>query len=290
MTPLTTSLAIAPSSIVADAETTVTARIENTNDDAQDLSTVTIALPAGVTYVAGSTVGLPEPTVGATGLVFDGTGVEIAADGALQFTFKVTSSVAGVHTLNLSAVVESRVDVTPSSAQLTVGAPELPIVSTFDPGTVTAGDRSTLVAGVLNEHDVDFTLDELVVTLPAGATYVAGSADGLPEPTMSGSTLVFAGPILVEADSLLPFIIEVNTTAPGALVFTLAGTAAGANVLNSQATLNVEAVLAKKDPSELAQTGADGSNAMALGAIAGVLLLGSAVAVSAATLRRNALK
>jgi len=297
---LTTSLSVVPAAVLVDDEATVTARIENPNDTAQDFSSATITLPAGVEYVAGTAAGIDEPVFDAGQLLFDGAGAEIAADGSIEFTFNVTSAAVGVYTLAMSAAVESRIDVTPSSAQLTVGIPELPTILSFDPETVTVGDRSTLVGGVINEHGVDFTLDELVVTLPEGATYVAGSADGIAEPVVDGANLVFAGPILVEADSMLPFIVEIETAVTGAQVFTLSGTSQGATVLASEATLTVEAVVVPPvqpdapkptaDPAVLANTGADATSQIALGTIAGVLVLGAAAALGAAAIRRNALK
>lgn len=295
VTTLSTSLTIDPASVLTGDEATVTARVANPNDSVQDLSTATITLPAGVEYVAGSAVGIDEPTVSGGQLVFDGDGAEIAADGALQFTFKVTSATVGVYSIGLSAAVESRVDVTPSSAELTVGVPELPTLLSFDPETVKVGELSTLTAGVINEHGVDFTVDELTLTLPEGVSYVAGSAQGISEPVVNGSTLVFAGPIVVEADSMFPFVLGIKATAAGEQTFTLTGVSEGATVLSSQATLKAEAVVVPpapidKKPAALAQTGAEITQLYALGAVAGALVLGSAAAMGLAAKRRHALK
>lgn len=291
VTTLTTSLAIDPASVLLDGEATVTARIDNPNDTAQDLSSATITLPAGVEYVAGSAIGIAEPVVDAGQLLFDGAGAEIAPDGSLQFTFRVTSSTAGVYSLGLAAAVESRVDVTPSSAQLNVGLPQLPTLLSFDPESVTVGERSTLVGGVINEHAVDFTLSQLVLTLPEGAAYVPGSADGIVEPVVDGRNLVFAGPINLESNAMLPFIVEIETSAAGAQVFSLAGTAEGATVVTSETTLTVVApAVTPETPAELAKTGAGATNEIVIGVIAGALVLGAAATLGAGALRRNALK
>lgn len=296
---LSTSLAVDPASVLVGDQATVTARVENPNDIAQDLSDATITLPEGVAYVTGSTTGIAEPVLDDGQLVFDGVGAEITANGALEFTFKVTSATVGTYTIDLAAAVESRVDVTPSSAQLVVQTEifELPTLLSFDPETVTVGDRSTLAGSVINEYGADFTVDELLVTLPEGASYVAGSAEGITDPVVDGTTLTFAGPILVEAGGTFPFSLQVATAQAGEQTFTLEGTSADADVLDSHATLTVEAAVVPPTPTEeeptaptgeLASTGVDTSQLLALSVVGGVLLLGSAVALGIAARRRHA--
>lgn len=286
---LSSALTITPTSVLTEDTAQVAARVSNPNAWAQELSGATVSLPAGVQYVSGSAVGIAEPVVNAGQLTFDGARAAIAADGSFGFTFEVTSASVGVHAIGLDAAVASRIDVTPSSAQFTVALRSLSTLLSFDPAAVHVGDRSALTGGIVNDGGVDVVVDSLAVTLPGGASYVPGSAQGLGEPVAHGTTLVFAGPIVVPARSTLPVALEVEATASGAQVFTLTGTSTRATVLDSSAALTVQAHASPGTKrGELASSGADLASLYALGGAGAVLICGSTVLLGFAARRRRA--
>lgn len=139
LSSLTTSLSTAPSTVFVGAETTVTATINNPNLADQSLTSAVVTIPAGTSYVAGSTSGAPEPTVSGTTLTFAAAGVA-PGNAALTFSFKVRGDAETTGTLALEGTVASGAPVLGSTAALTVESevPE-PTVVTPTPATVVQG-------------------------------------------------------------------------------------------------------------------------------------------------------
>lgn len=127
----------------------------------------------------------------------------------------------------------------------------LPLPTTLTPADATTPvtDANTITATVQNPNVMDVTLSDLVVTLSDGLTYVPGTTTGAGEPTVSGQTLTFAGPIPVAAGTTVPVTFDVTSDTAGSYGISLMGhETGGAPVLESNTTVVFEGVAPTPTP------------------------------------------
>lgn len=123
-----------------------------------------------------------------------------------------------------------------------LGEVGLPTSLSAAPSSVAVGASSTVSASVNNPNVTAQSLTSLTMTLPSQVNYVADSASGIGEPTVSadGRSLTFAGPIAVDAEGTLNFTIQVAGATIGIGTLELFGSSAGgAPVLSSSGSITV---------------------------------------------------
>ncbi|MEZ3161827.1 hypothetical protein AB1K54_15010 [Microbacterium sp. BWT-B31] len=90
-------------------------------------------------------------------------------------------------------------------------------------------------------------LADLTVELPPGFTYTPGSATGVGEPTVSGSTLTFPGPLEIPPNAQLQFAFAVTVgTNPGVFTIDVSGTGVSVDVTGTSGAAPIT-VLAQAD-------------------------------------------
>ena len=142
--PLVVTKTAADAQVEAGGETSYTISIDNPSANEVSLTAVTDALPAGFTYVDGSTTGdiTADPTVSGQNLTWEGP---IAVPGAstLDFSFSVTvSDTPGTYTNSANATGEGLVIIGAADvAPVEVVAPAGPTTTT------TAGPSTTAPPG-----------------------------------------------------------------------------------------------------------------------------------------------
>lgn len=122
--PLTTTKTAAQSSVSAGARDSYTITITNPNAIQSTLASITDTLPAGFSYVSGSTTGATATDPGVAGQVLTWNGpFTVAASGSVSLTFGVTAaSTPGTYTNLASAVAQGEFTVvgTGPTAPITV--------------------------------------------------------------------------------------------------------------------------------------------------------------------------
>lgn len=149
--PVTSEITTEPT-VASGTEATVNVGLDNPNVVAIDVDDVAITLPAGFSYVAGSTTGSGEPTQDGNVLHFPGP-FSLAADGGTAgFSFRVTASGDGMVTLHLAGtsssgapVLESRtdVDVTAGAEPTATTSPTATTEPTTEPTTPATTEPTT---------------------------------------------------------------------------------------------------------------------------------------------------
>jgi uncharacterized repeat protein (TIGR01451 family) len=131
------------------------------------------------------------------------------------------------------------------------GLEAIPTAITAEDLTPLAGQQDGLEVTITNPNDVAASVADLQMTLPAGATYVAGSTGGAltEDPSINGDVLVYAGPIDVPAGGDATLTLDITAPlVPGPATITVDGGDAGAApVLDSAVTLDVQPVDADSD-------------------------------------------
>lgn len=89
--PLTTAVSVAPPEVTtAGGQVTYTVTVHNDNDAPVPLATLTATLPAGFSYVSGSTTGdvAGNPAITGQALAWDASAATVPAHGGISFTFR----------------------------------------------------------------------------------------------------------------------------------------------------------------------------------------------------------
>lgn len=148
--PLVVTKAADDAQVETGGETGYTITIDNPSANEVSLTSVTDALPAGFTYVDGTTTGdiTADPTVSGQNLTWDGP-IAIGGSSTLSFHFSVTvSGTPGTYTNSANAtgeglVIIGAVDVAP----VEVVAPTGPTTTSPGTGPTTAGPTTTAPPG-----------------------------------------------------------------------------------------------------------------------------------------------
>jgi hypothetical protein len=146
------------------------------------------------------------------------------------------------------------------------------------------GDRIAVTARIENPNVFPLVIDDLTAMLPAGASYVPGSVDGIRSPRASAERLDF-GTVSLAPGGLLVFRFAIRPNLAGPETLELAGvTRGGPPVLASRALLRIHAA-PSPTPSPAAgpsmSTAAD-ATALAAGAVGAAMALFAGTAVIAA--------
>jgi uncharacterized repeat protein (TIGR01451 family) len=251
--------------IAADAPETAaggsngyTVTISNSGGSQATLSSITAILPAGFSYVAGSTTGATtaNPTADGQTLTWSGS-FPVAGDGSTSLHFNVVvSSTPGTYTAEASASGEG-VSATSSgpSAPITVTEPSGPV----DLAAAIAADQAESGPGgsngytitITNPNPEQATLNSIAAVLPAGFSYVAGSTTGATtaDPSTEGQTLTWSGsfPVAGDGSTSLHFQVVVSDT-PGTYTAQASATGEGITVTPSGAS----APITVAEPQDLA--------------------------------------
>ncbi len=161
---------------------------------------------------------------------------------------------------------------------ITTEAPTVPLPASLAVAQPSArvGDPMTVTATIDNPNEFDEQVDQLLVDLPDGLQYVAGSASGVGEPEVAGSTLQFAPGSVIPAGGRLEFAFDVTTSVAGTCTIVISGlTASGAVIVAGSVEVTVAATVV--DPAAAAPV-----VGVAAGAV-GAIILAGAVAAAIAT-------
>ncbi len=176
--------------------TTFTYTITVTNGDEIDkgINQVVDELPAGFSYVAGTTTGLTtnDPSISGEELEWDvaSMGIDLAPNESIVLSFDAEASLPEGVYCNEAWVRPGGRDNTSSgkTAQVTVGSPAagvcdgtaVRVSATVDPDSAVAGIPATFAFTVVidNIGSTDVGVSEVRDLLPAGFLYIAGSTAG----------------------------------------------------------------------------------------------------------------
>lgn len=219
---------------------TYTVTVTNGSDTTKGINQVVDELPAGFSYVAGTTTGLTtdDPSVSGQELEWDvaNMGIDLAPAASVVLTFDAQASVAeGVYCNE--AWVQPGGDNTSSgkTAGVTVGSPTsgvcdgtaVTVSATADPNSVIGGIATTFAFTVVvdNIGSTDVGVSEVRDLLPAGFLYVAGSTGGdltAQEPNTKFQqgrqrlTWIFSPSVTVPSSESRTLLLEADATlAPG---------------------------------------------------------------------------
>ncbi len=170
----------------ADAPTTAaggtngyTITIDNTNPIPATVTSISDTLPAGFSYLTGSTTGATtsDPSSGGGTLSWSGP-IVVPGEGSASLHFGVTvSNTPGTYN-NVAAAVAPGFTVAPTgeTAPITVtAAVVLGITSTGEPASVTAGANAKRVVTVSNSGAAAATGASTTLTVPTGVTLVSAT-------------------------------------------------------------------------------------------------------------------
>ena len=161
-----------------------TITVSNPNKSAVPLATISDTLPAGFSYVAGSTTGATtaNPTISGQTLTWSGPFAVPAGDGSTpgstSLHFNVTVSATPGDYVNNAGATATGFTVVPTgdTAPVTVvPAADLSIAKTDSPDPVTVGKDLTYSLLVTNHGPQDAAGVTVTDALPAGATLVSSS-------------------------------------------------------------------------------------------------------------------
>ena len=234
---------------------TVTAT-NNGTDDASGI-TVSDALPAGLTYT-GSTP--------SQGTYNSGTGVwdvgSLAAGSTATLAITATpnagtqgSTITNTASLDTLDQFDSDFSNNTASVDVTVSSTSVSIAKTASPSSVGAGATVTYTVTLTNSGPGNAVVQEFEDTLPAGFTYVPGSASGTvtTDPAISGQTLTWSGTWIAHKnagpfDGTTSFTFEATAgSASGTYTNMITATGPAMGAVSTGATAPVTVVLPEMD-------------------------------------------
>ena len=182
--PLTATKTAASPTTAAGGANSYTITISNPNDTAAGLASIFDTLPAGFSYVAGSTTGATTSNPGVVGQLLTWTGpFVVPASGTLTLTFGVTvSAQAGTYTNEAGATGQDQFIILPTgpTAPVTVEAEAVNPAPTTNAGADKNGTEGSAVS-----------LDGTVSNEPAGDTVTTTWSYTLGAGTDAGMTCSF---------------------------------------------------------------------------------------------------
>ncbi len=174
--PLTTTKTADASSAQAGAADGYTITVQNPNDTAVSLSSITDTLPAGFSYTAGSSTGATtsDPSVSGSNLTWTGP-FSVAAGGSVSVHFGVTVALTADTYFNQAGGAADPFTVTPTgpTAPVTVtqgtGPQPITTTKTADGGTAEPGASDGYTITFANPNDDAITLDRSPTTCRPGS-------------------------------------------------------------------------------------------------------------------------
>jgi uncharacterized repeat protein (TIGR01451 family) len=217
-TALSTSKTADSATSAPGATNGYTITVSNPTASAVTLNSISDALPAGFTYVAGSTTGATtsNPTISGQTLTWAGP-FTVPAAGSVSLHFNVVVATAPGEYLNNASADAGAIAVAPTgpTAMITVSgatAADLSLTKSATPESVTVGENVTYTITVTNNGPG--AADGVTVTdaLPAGATLVSANAS---QGSCSGTTTVSCSLGSLASGASATVTIVVMTTALG---------------------------------------------------------------------------
>ncbi|MBN1129419.1 MAG: DUF11 domain-containing protein [Chitinispirillaceae bacterium] len=169
------------STVTSGSNVSYTIQIQNTGNVAGMLTSIVDNLPAGFSYVSGSTTGLTtaDPTVNGSQLTWQGSW-SVPASGSVTLTFTAKATlVRGVYLNNVTiSGTNFGVISTGPTAPVTVTAPVLALSKSVDKSSATPGDTLTYTVSYLNNGDGNASIVIILESIPVNTDYVTNSATG----------------------------------------------------------------------------------------------------------------
>ncbi len=170
--------------------------------------------------LSGGNTGVYTDTLFLTGLASTS-----ATDYTAEFTFAVVGTTAGTTAVSPMNHISSGTQVKHTSTTNFSSLPAIPavvnhtsIAASASPATLApSGGTATVTVTVTNAGAAASTLDDLVVTLPAGTTYVPGSSTfggvAITDPSVAGTAATYLAGLTVPANASRTLTLQV--TVPG---------------------------------------------------------------------------
>lgn len=213
---------VSPSTVGPSDVVTYTVTLSSTGTSAATVTSVVDALPAGFTFVAGSTtgtLGAPAPAVAVPDVTWTGSFAIPAGESRTLVFQAVAASTPGTYDNVVQATADQvgSVSTGPTATVTVVPEADLSITKTDAPDPVIVGDNLTYTIVVGNAGPSPATGVTVTDTLPSGVTFVpASSTAGC---ALSGSTVTCAAGT-VNPGSPATVTIVVTTLTAGALTNT----------------------------------------------------------------------
>ena len=169
---------VTPGTVVAGGTVTYTITFGNSGTEAGNITQVQDFLPAGFSYVAGSTTGVTttDPSVSGQTLAWAGNwAVAVGGNATLSFQARA-SSAGGTYYNNVTASGSNFVAATTgNTAPVQVGAPQITLAKTVSAATAAPG--AELVYAIAYRNAGNGSAHTLLIadSIPPYTTYVAGS-------------------------------------------------------------------------------------------------------------------
>lgn len=183
-----------------------TITITNTGDTAGAITAVADTLPAGFSYVTGSSSGLTaaDPSISGQTLTWSGAWSVNDAGTSPNFktlTFTVTSPATLGDYTNIASATGSNFTTVSSGATAQVNVAETPadanmlVTKTAASDTISSGDNISYTINILNNGGSRGNITVVCDSLPSGFSYVPGTTSGLTtsDPTIQGRKLSWSG-------------------------------------------------------------------------------------------------
>lgn len=231
-TALSTSKTADSAASAPGATNGYTITVSNPTASAVTLNSISDALPAGFTYVAGSTTGATtaNPTISGQTLTWLGP-FTVPSSGSVSLHFNVVVATAPGEYLNNASADAGATAVAPTgpTAKITVSgtsAADLAVAKADAPDPVTIGENVTYTITVTNNGPDTATGVTVTDPLPAGSALVSASAS---QGSCSGTTTVSCDLGSLANGASATVTIVVMTTAVGTLSNTAAASASTAD-------------------------------------------------------------
>jgi uncharacterized repeat protein (TIGR01451 family) len=196
-----------------------TITVANPNTSTVTLDSITDALPAGFTYIAGSTTGATsaDPLVSGQTLTWTGP-FAVPAGGSVSLHFGVTVSSTSGDYLNEATATATGFTVAPTgpTAQITVTVgigTDLAITKADAPDPVAVGGTLTYTLTVTNNGPDPSTDSTVTDTLPAGVTFVSATPSQGACSQAAGTVTCMLGPLALGASATIEIVVTVDATA-----------------------------------------------------------------------------
>ncbi len=195
--------------------------VTNPNAVAVQLTGITDTMPAGFSYVSGSTTGATtsNPSANGQNLTWQGP-FSLAAGGSVSLHYELTAPSAPQASLSDSpgGAAGGGFTVTPSgtAGSVAVTAAALTTSVSADASSVGVGAQGGYTVTINNPNAIAVPLSAVTDTVPAGFSYTSGSTTGATtsNPSVSGQTFTWSGSFSVPAGGSLSLHFKV--TAPSA--------------------------------------------------------------------------
>lgn len=237
---LQTTKVASPTTALADTLTTYTYTItvENRSESAESINKVYDQLPAGMTYVTGSTSGMTvaEPSASGQQLEWNvvAEGINLAQGQSATLSFDVQGTLAeGLYCNEAWVTPGGPKTSTGKTAFITVGTPASPLCSGPAVTVTKTVDKPVVLADTFETFTYTITVDNIGTDglnvdkvedlLPAGFAYLAGSTTGNFTTSDPSTTLIqgrerliwnFNPTVLVPSDTVSTLTFQATATAP----------------------------------------------------------------------------